>query len=227
MTMTSWDPPLLRGWRCSLLLALVMVFLIFPQVDLGVSALFYDPASGRFVSEGPILNLIRKGVPPILYGTLVFVTLLWLGDRFVPGPRMNRPSFRQVVFLFASLALGPGLLVNGVFKEWWGRARPSDIEEFGREALFTPAWMITDYCETNCSFVSGHASMAFWTVALALLLPRPWRRPAFAGALVFGAVVGGARIVVGGHFLSDVVFAGIMTVALTLWLHRALVPEDV
>ena len=226
MTMTSWDPPLLHGWRCSLLLALVMLFLVFPQVDLGVSALFHDPASGRFVSEGPILNLIRKGVPPILYASLVFITLLWLGDRFVPGPRMSRPSFRQVVFLFASLGLGPGLLVNAVFKEWWGRARPSDIEAFGGGAPFTPAWMITDHCATNCSFVSGHAALGFWTVALALLLPRPWRRPAFAGALVFGAIVGGARIVVGGHFLSDVVFAGIMTVALTLWLHRTLVPED-
>ncbi len=226
MTQVSWDESPLAGWRCPLLLALVMVFLVFPGIDLGVSALFFDPDGARFMAEGPLLNLIRKGLPPILYATLVFFGVLWLGDRLVPGVRAGWPSTRHMVFLVLSLGLGPGLLVNGVFKEWWGRARPSDIEAFGGDALFTPAWMMTDQCATNCSFVSGHAAIGFWVVAFALLVPRRHRRAALAGALAFGAMVGAARIVVGGHFLSDTVFAGVVTVAVTVWLHRALVPEE-
>jgi len=226
MTQVSWDQSPWRGWRCRALLALVMVFVVFSQLDLAVSALFFDSATGRFAVEGPLLNLIRKGVPPILYGALLFFVVLWLGDRLVPGPRAGWPSLRHVLFLVLSLGLGPGLLVNGVFKEWWGRARPSDIQHFGGEATFTPAWMITDQCATNCSFVSGHAAMGFWVIAFALLVPRPGRRAAVVAALLFGAVVGGARIVVGGHFLSDVIFAGIMTIALTVWLHRMLIGDE-
>lgn len=226
MTMHSWDASLTRGWRCRAFFAVTLVLIAVPQIDLGVSALFYDPATTRFVAEGAFLDLIRKGVPPILYATLLFFALLWLGDRVVPGPRVQRPSGRQVLFLVLSLALGPGLIVNGILKEWWGRARPSDITAFGGEATYTPAWMIADQCATNCSFVSGHAAMGFWVVAFALLVPRPARTWAVVAALVFGAIVGGARIVVGGHFLSDVVFAGIITVAVTVWLHRAMFLES-
>jgi len=206
-------------------LALTLVLVAFPQIDLGVSALFHDPASGRFVSEGPLLNVLRKGVPPLLYGVVLFLVLQWLGGRLTGVGSPRALNGRRVVFVLTSLALGPGLIVNGVFKEWWGRARPSDILAFGGEARFTPPWLMTDQCASNCSFVSGHAAMGFWTVALALLVPPPWRGPAIVGALVFGAVVSGARIVVGGHFLSDVVFAGLIVVPLTFWLYRVMVDD--
>jgi lipid A 4'-phosphatase len=226
MTLQSWDPNPLAGWRCRVLLGLVLVFVIFPQVDLGVSALFHDPATQRFLAEGPLLNLIRKGLPPVVYAVLVFLVLLWLGDRLVPGVRTGWPNGRHVGFLLLSLALGPGLIVNGVLKEFWGRARPGDIAAFGGEGHYTPPFMIADQCATNCSFVSGHAAIGFWVVAFALLAPARWRRAAVIVALLFGAVVGGARVVVGAHFLSDVVFAGIIVVTLTVWLHRQLLPED-
>lgn len=226
MTLQSWDPNPLAGWRCRVLLGLVLVFVIFPQVDLGVSALFHDPATQRFLAEGPLLNLIRKGLPPVLYAVLVFLVLLWLGDRLVPGVRTGWPNGRHVGFLLLSLALGPGLIVNGVLKEFWGRARPGDIAAFGGEGHYTPPFMIADQCATNCSFVSGHAAIGFWVVAFALLAPARWRRAAVIVALLFGAVVGGARVVVGAHFLSDVVFAGIIVVTLTVWLHRQLLPGD-
>lgn len=216
----------MAGWRCRVLLGLVLVFVIFPQVDLGVSALFHDPATQRFVAEGPLLNLIRKGLPPVLYGVLLFLVLLWLGDRLAPGVRVGWPTGRHLGFLLLSLALGPGLIVNGILKEFWGRARPGDIAAFGGPGHFTPPFMMTDQCATNCSFVSGHAALGFWVVAFALLAPARWRRSAVITALLFGAVVGGARIVVGAHFLSDVVFAGIIVVTLTVWLHRQLLPED-
>ncbi|KAA5605908.1 phosphatase PAP2 family protein [Roseospira marina] len=220
--MHSWDVAPWDGWRCRALLAVTLLLVALPQIDLGVSGLFYDSETGLFTAEGPVLDLIRKGVPPFLYGALLFTVVLWLGDRLVPGPRLNGPSGRQVLFLVLSLAIGPGLIVNGILKEWWGRARPSDIVPFGGDALFSPAWMMSDQCLTNCAFVSGHAAMGFWVVAFALLAPRNLRPWAVAAALLFGVIVGGARIVVGGHFLSDTLFAGLITIGVTVWLHRAL-----
>lgn len=223
--MTSPQDPLGGIRSCRIVLALVLVLVAFPQIDLWVSGLFHDPASGRFVSEGPLLNFLRKGVPPVLYGVLVFLVLQWLGGRLTGAGTPNALNGRRVAFVLTSLAVGPGLIVNGVFKEWWGRARPSDILAFGGEARFTPPWMMTDQCDGNCSFVSGHAAMGFWTVALAMLVPAPWRGLAVAAALAFGAVVSAARIVVGGHFLSDVIFAGLIVVPLTLWLYRVMVGD--
>jgi len=203
----------------------LLLLVAFPQIDLAVSGFFHDPVSGHFLQEGPILDFLRKGVPPVLYGVVVFLGIQWVGGWVTGAGSPAAMDGRKVAFVMVSLALGPGLIVNGLLKEWWGRARPSDILAFGGEARFTPPLMMADQCATNCSFVSGHAAFGFWTVALAVLVPRPWRAWAMAAALVFGALVSGARIVVGGHFLSDVVFAGLIVVPLTLWLHRVMVGD--
>ena len=65
--------------------------------------------------------------------------------------------------------------------------------------------------------------MGFWVVAFAFLVPAPWRGRAIALALAFGALVGWVRIIQGGHFLSDVVYAGLLVVAVTWGLWRTLV----
>ena len=55
-------------------------------------------------------------------------------------------------------------------------------------------------------------------LAPASLAPLPWRGAAIAGAVVFGSLVGLLRMAVGGHFLSDVVFAALITWALLMAL---------
>ena len=44
------------------------------------------------------------------------------------------------LFLFLGLLVGPGLVVNGILKDHWGRARPAEIIEFGGTAHFSPAF---------------------------------------------------------------------------------------
>ena len=66
-------------------------------------------------------------------------------------------------------------------------------------------------CPKNCSFVSGEASAGFAVLAIAVLAPAAWRLPAIALALGFGVFVGVLRVAAGGHFTSDVVFAGVLT----------------
>jgi lipid A 4'-phosphatase len=115
---------------------------------------------------------------------------------------------RAILFVLAVLAVGPGLVVNVVFKDHWGRARPRDVVHFGGTRTFTPAFVISDQCDRNCSFVSGHASLPFAFVALGYFLRRR-RWAVYAAAAAFGGAVGLGRIVQGAHFLSDVVFSGI------------------
>jgi membrane-associated PAP2 superfamily phosphatase len=116
----------------------------------------------------------------------------------------------QALFLVLLLAVGPGLVVNVILKDNHGRPRPREIIEFGGKHHFTQIW---ERGETgrNSSFPSGHASAGFYLVAPWFLLRRR-HRPAAAGCLLaglsYGSLVGAARIMQGGHFLTDVVWAG-------------------
>lgn len=116
---------------------------------------------------------------------------------------------RQAVFILLFLALGPGLVVN-VLKDHVGRARPRELIEFEGHHQFTQFWQQGDAGE-NSSFPSGHAAIAFFVMAPWFVL-RDRRRTAAAGFLVlgltFGILVGIARILQGGHFVSDVLWSG-------------------
>src|SRR4029453_4255950 len=121
-----------------------------------------------------------------------------------------------------TLALAPGLVANMVFKEHWGRPRPIDLTEFGGDEHFRPWWDPRGDCDKNCSFVAGEPSGAFWTLAPAAVTPPAWRAPPYWAALPFAAWVGFVRIAGGGHFLSDVIFAGVF-VFLVIWLMHGLI----
>ncbi len=119
---------------------------------------------------------------------------------------------RVALYLLAALALGPGLVVHTVFKDHWGRARPRDVIEFGGDRTFTPAFVISDQCDRNCSFVAGHSSMGFYFLALAFLARRR-RYRVYLAVGGFGGLTGLGRIAQGAHFLSDVIFSGLLVFA--------------
>jgi membrane-associated phospholipid phosphatase len=61
-----------------------------------------------------------------------------------------------------------------------------------------------------------------WTMAPAALTPPPWRALAYGAALVFTAGMAAIRVMAGGHFVSDVIFAGVFTF-LIVWVMYALI----
>lgn len=120
------------------------------------------------------------------------------------------PWRRQAAFILLCMALGPGLTVNIVLKEQVGRARPREIVEFGGSRQFTQCWQPGE-AGTNSSFPSGHAAIAFAVMAPWFVLRDEERRAAagfLAAGLGFGILVGIARILQGGHFASDILWAG-------------------
>ena len=88
------------------------------------------------------------------------------------------------------------------------------MELDGKES-FSPWFEITNACETNCSFVSGDASVGFSIIILYLIT----KKIIFLyGSFVAGLVLGLIRIMAGGHFLSDIFFAGFFIVILNIIL---------
>jgi lipid A 4'-phosphatase len=207
--------------RCGLFwwVALLLPFIVFPGIDLTVSGWFAQGAAGFPFHDSTLGRIVLKGLPPVLIALAVGAVALAAYGRW-KGRVVAGVTPAVAAYLALSLALGPGLLVNTVFKDHWHRARPSQIVEFGGSLHFTPVLQLADQCATNCSFSSGHGALGFWPVALALLAPLSRRRAAVAAALAFGAFVGMVRIAQGGHFLSDVVFSALLTISLALVLRQ-------
>ncbi len=196
-----------------------LLFITFPKIDIAVSALFASPHGGFPLARHPVLKWLNRLVEYIAITGIVLLPML-LAVGLVWKRSIFARHIRQVLFLALSLALGPGLVANSLFKNLWGRARPRDIVEFGGTLTFTPPVLVAHQCDTNCSFVSGDTSLAFSLLAVALVLPKGWRRPGVVLVLLFGILIGFTRMVQGAHFLSDTVFAGLFMTLVIVVLYR-------
>jgi membrane-associated PAP2 superfamily phosphatase len=134
---------------------------------------------------------------------------------------------RAGAFLVILLIIGPGILVNTVFKSHWGRPRPREIVQFGGKKQFLQPWQKGEDGKGR-SFPSGHSSSAFYMAAPYLIYRRTDRKRAYgwlAGGMLFGVVMSIARITQGAHFVSDTLWAFGM-VALCALLLAALLKLD-
>ncbi len=216
-------PALLRRHPDLLLLAALGVLLVaVPQIDLAIAGLFHDPFDGFYLREHPLVRLVFLGVPWITRSVVVSLLLFLLAAWTIWRRRAYFSRYRRAaLYLLLVMVIGPGLLVNSVFKEHWGRARPSQIDALGGDKQFTRAAIPADQCEKNCSFVSGHASVGFFFLAFAFVWPR--RRILWlATGTALGLGIGLVRIVQGGHFFSDVIFCGIVVYLSARVLHAAM-----
>ena len=194
-----------------------LVFLLAPELDLAFTGLFYSPTGGFTQNGAPWERLLYDSVDWIVGAAVVGSLAVLLSDVFRKGPFRRRG--RVAALLLVVIAIGPGLIVNGVLKEHWGRARPRNVTEFGGDRQFTPALVIADQCDRNCSFSAGHPSAGFALAALGYAYASRRRRLAvILAATGFGLLVGLARVAAGGHFLSDVLFSGLIVVGLAVVL---------
>jgi lipid A 4'-phosphatase len=163
------------------------------------TAAYPDQLTGFWLAQSPLLQFICKVVDVI--GRLALLTsilaLLWYLIR------KNARAFYAGVVL-ASLLAGPLYMVNGVFKEEWGRARPNTVEQFSGAKKFTAAWQMTNQCAHNCAFTSGHAAAGF-ALCVGFFVSR--RKVWLPAGIALGGAIGVIRIVMGAHFLSDVIFS--------------------
>jgi len=142
-------------------------------------------------------------------GYLIGFAVLFVYFKFL---RRRPLAANRALFFFTAVALS-GIIIN-LIKPVVGRLRPKMLFQADLYG-FEPFRIGYEYN----SFPSGHATTVFaLAAALALVYPR-WRLPLFG----FAAVVGVSRIVIGSHYLSDVLagaYMGIMTVFMLALLCR-------
>ena len=189
-------------------------FTVSPTLDLFVSSLFYYGDSQFFIQSFDLLSIIFRDIflPFLLIYILVFpifglffkIDFIFFNYKF---------SIKEITLIWFSQILTILVFINLGLKNLWGRARPGDVLEFGGESIFTSWYQLSNACKSNCSFVSGDASVGFSIVILYLIT----KNVLFLYlSLVSGILLGFIRIMAGGHFLSDVLFAGLFTIILNL-----------
>jgi membrane-associated PAP2 superfamily phosphatase len=191
-------------------LALTLAALAF-NFDIRISNLFFHIETGTWLFKNTPVEKLVYDLSPIpafiLFGIGVIVALgsIW--------KKTWRRWIRVAVFWVLLMVLGPGLVVNAVFKDYYGRPRPKQICEYGGPMTFKPVW-VPGTPGKGKSFPCGHASIGFYFLGGYFCWWRSNRRRArrwLAGGLIAGCAIGLARIAVGAHWFSDVIWAGTFT----------------
>ena len=201
----------------ALWLVIGIVFGLYPELDLKLAALFFDPETKTFPLKLNSWAGVARDAAMWISWAFVLPSLVALVVKLIRPDRPLLVSGRAIVFLLVTIMLSAGILTNLTFKTYWGRPRPVVVTEFDGDQQFVAWWDPRGDCGRNCSFFSGEGATAFWTLAPAALAPPAWRPLAYAGATVFGVATSGLRMAFGGHFFTDVATAGLVTF-LVIWL---------
>jgi membrane-associated phospholipid phosphatase len=162
---------------------------------------------------------IRAESPAILYSALFLTNLgsapMTLGVAVVGAIVLVRRRQSRAVILLVAVII-ERLAIDGL-KLLFGRARP----------LFDDSLVHVN----SLSFPSGHAanSLTAWLLAACLAAPAPYRHPAIIAAIAIAVIVGATRVLLGVHWLSDVVggwAAGLLAVMLALAADRRLRQQE-
>ncbi len=205
--------------RCLFLLTLATALIslscwIWP-LDIWLSAPFFagQGTAERFpLGQSVPVQLIYHLVPLItaIAAAVLGTTLLWR-----PMPSRWRHAW---IVLALTLALGPGIVVNGIMKPFWGHPRPVAVVEFGGTASYLPP-PLPAFGERARGFPSGHTAAASAALApLFIWRRRRWLMLVCLGFIVFTAA---GRLVAGGHFFSDLWWGFYLTYLMSWFAYHA------
>jgi len=205
-------------WLFLLLIVLSTVVFWTTDLDIDVMRHFFVPDHTQnawpiadqqpwlfFYKAAPFLTLI-----PTLAALLTLIASRWI-QRLV--------KWRSAaLFIVLCFALGPGLTVNLVFKDHWGRPRPRQVIELGGQNHSIPPLAMGD---KGKSFPCGHSSVGFAYGAFCFILRKKRPRIAAAvlsGSLILGLLMGIGRMAAGAHFLSDVLWSAYLPLVIAFLL---------
>jgi len=214
-----------RWWQAFIIVLLVLILATIPfwvwDIDMTVQQIFFDPdRGGWYLQEHPFWKSIYQyGIFPGLVMSLMALFTVAASYWRVQWQRLRKPA----LLLVFALMLGPGLIINLVFKDYYGRPRPRQVEAFGGTDTYTPVWVYST--SGGKSFPCGHGAIGFY-MAIPFLFLRNTRKKLAWSFLILGTAYGlllsFARVAAGGHFTSDVLWAAGMVwlaaIAVSKWI---------
>jgi lipid A 4'-phosphatase len=205
--MAATGKRILWDFAIPLSVLLVLTFVMWlSSADLILAKRFYSPIAGwPWKDARPWIDLYNYGnIPPLMLALcgLVLFVFSFLFRKIAHYRRIG-------LFLVIYLILGPGLIVNTVFKDHWGRPRPVEVKNFGGTEQYLNVWERGTPGKDK-SFPSGHAAVGYFLFAPFFFLRRQspkWAWFFLLLGLSYGTFMGIGRMAQGGHFATDVLWA--------------------
>ena len=189
----------------AVMMPLTSLFWLFDW-DIAWANIFYVAGEGWVYGEGQFWKAVRTlGVIPgmlLVLTSLVLISLSYWSERWLTW---RKPAVMMVIVV----AIGPGILVNLIFKDNWGRPRPRDVIELGGKQQYVKVWQMGEV-RGNKSFPCGHCSMGYLLAIPFLFLRhgrRGWSMVFLVGGISFGLLMSYARLLAGAHFPSDALWS--------------------
>ncbi len=182
-----------------------VLFYIFGW-DILIAAQFWNSADGWFLGNQEPWAFFYENLDWPAVAVAIVALILFLGSFKVSKLKVFR---WDLLFIILVIAVGDGVIVNLILKEYWGRPRPREILQFGGTHQFVPLWAFGTAGD-NSSFTCGHCAAAWSFIVFGFLFlhrNRVKAALAFIAAGIFGTLMSITRIVQGGHFFSDAMWS--------------------
>jgi membrane-associated PAP2 superfamily phosphatase len=187
-------------------------------IDLDVARACYstqDPTGAiqkGFTSNSFFSFMFKYGCLPAHF-TFGIATISFVLSFYMPK---FRPYRSATLMISLCMIIGAGLIAHTLLKEFWGRPRPRQVIEFGGKQEFRPYYVpsLKKPPEPSKSFPSGHSTCGFYFFCLYFVGKRYHSRLLTNVGLVvslgLGILLSMARVIQGGHFMSDVIFSAFL-----------------
>jgi lipid A 4'-phosphatase len=187
------------------ILLIITWIIIELDLDRRIAAQFYDDSRGWYLAKKqPWDWLYHYGtIPGIALSLIALAGWFWSfsSTRF-------QYLHRYFLVIVLTAILGPGVLVNGILKNYWSRPRPRQVQEFDGQWIYRHPHQ-PGIPGKGESFPCGHCTMGFLFCSLIVFRKhRAWI--AYSGGalgVLLGGMLSAARVVQGAHFLTDTLWS--------------------
>ena len=226
-----------------LLIGSILFMINGGALDIAITNVFYNaslPLGQRFFLEDvqpwKFLNDQNDYFEYFLYLTLI--PMIIIGLIGLIAKKQWKFLLRYGLFAFFSAVVGPGIVVNWIFKDLWGRPRPRqtilwpnspDAENYKWYSLWEPVFIKDpSLVGVGKTFPSGHVALLAIYIVFFFIFMHPilWANffkggnekskiiffsilkwLGLATSIILGILTGFARIIVGAHHASDVLWS--------------------
>lgn len=223
MTRAGTDTPRLQPCWLIVPLALLLMLLALDATDIDrtISLRFFDavtrtfPWRHSFLLDGVLHHWVKYAVILVTCLAAAMLMFTWI----VPALRTRRPL---LLFIVLAMTLAP--LTVTALKQVTDRPCPWDIADFGGSVPYTHLFeQRTQPHAAGLCFPAGHASTGFALLAFYFAAWRERRRALARIALIAGVasglLLGIARVAQGAHFVSHVLWSGLVCWLVMVLLH--------